>query len=204
MDGSTKRQRLLFVVGNGPRRQGLHRLFGSWWCRSSPTRSTSGFRPASTSPRQWCGTDGGFWQEVSSGSVDAAKAAEPSGSRNRCPSTVGAAKQDWRRRGEGRAILEASPIARRRGSPRMPTRHKTFTARPRWTCWRSAQGRPIGWLNVAHNCVDRHVEAGNGDRVATRWEGEPVGDSREVTYSDLLTEVCKAANALTGLGPGHK
>ncbi|HUO37443.1 MAG TPA: acetyl-coenzyme A synthetase N-terminal domain-containing protein, partial [Mycobacterium sp.] len=35
-----------------------------------------------------------------------------------------------------------------------------------------------GKLNVAYNCVDRHVEAGNGDRVAIYWEGEPVGDSR--------------------------
>ena len=57
-----------------------------------------------------------------------------------------------------------------------------------------------GRLNVAYNCVDRHVEAGNGDRVAILWEGEPVGDSRSLTYSDLLAAVCKAANALTDLG----
>jgi acetyl-CoA synthetase len=57
-----------------------------------------------------------------------------------------------------------------------------------------------GKLNVAYNCVDRHVEAGHGDRVAIHWEGEPVGDSRSLTYADLQTEVCKAANALTGLG----
>ena len=57
-----------------------------------------------------------------------------------------------------------------------------------------------GKLNVAYNCVDRHVEAGNGDRVAIRWEGEPKDDSREITYSELLAEVCKAANALTDLG----
>ncbi|HXL62985.1 MAG TPA: acetate--CoA ligase, partial [Mycobacterium sp.] len=57
-----------------------------------------------------------------------------------------------------------------------------------------------GKLNVAYNCVDRHVEAGLGDRVAILWEGEPVGDSRSLTYSDLLAEVCKAANALTDLG----
>jgi acetyl-CoA synthetase len=56
-----------------------------------------------------------------------------------------------------------------------------------------------GKLNVAYNCVDRHVEAGHGDRVAIKWEGEP-GDSRELTYADLLTEVSRAANALTGLG----
>ena len=56
-----------------------------------------------------------------------------------------------------------------------------------------------GQLNVAYNCVDRHVEAGNGDRVALYWEGEP-GDSREITYADLKREVSKAANALTELG----
>ncbi len=57
-----------------------------------------------------------------------------------------------------------------------------------------------GTLNVAYNCVDRHVEAGHGDRVAIHWEGEPVDDGRSLTYSDLQAEVCKAANALTDLG----
>ena len=61
-----------------------------------------------------------------------------------------------------------------------------------------------GKLNVAYNCVDRHVEAGNGDRVAIHWEGEPVGDSRSLTYSDLQAEVCKAANALTEPGSGRR
>src|ERR1700743_2960806 len=56
-----------------------------------------------------------------------------------------------------------------------------------------------GKLNVAYNCVDRHVEAGNGDRVAIHFEGEP-GDSRAITYAELKDEVAKAANALTGLG----
>ncbi|MGW0659230.1 acetate--CoA ligase [Streptodolium elevatio] len=56
-----------------------------------------------------------------------------------------------------------------------------------------------GELNVAYNCVDRHVEAGLGDRVAIHWEGEP-GDSRAITYAELQREVSKAANALTGLG----
>ncbi|MGW4339434.1 acetyl-coenzyme A synthetase N-terminal domain-containing protein, partial [Rhodococcus koreensis] len=45
-----------------------------------------------------------------------------------------------------------------------------------------------GELNVAYNCVDRHVIAGNGDRVAIAFEGEP-GDTRDLTYNDLLTEV---------------
>ena len=57
-----------------------------------------------------------------------------------------------------------------------------------------------GKLNVAYNCVDRHVEAGNGDRVAIHWEGEPLGDSRVLTYAQLKDEVCKAANAFTELG----
>jgi len=56
-----------------------------------------------------------------------------------------------------------------------------------------------GRLNVAYNCVDRHVEAGNGDRVAIHWEGEP-GDSRDLTYSDLLAEVSKCANTFVDLG----
>ncbi|MBY8888323.1 acetate--CoA ligase [Streptomyces sp. PTM05] len=56
-----------------------------------------------------------------------------------------------------------------------------------------------GELNVAYNCVDRHVEAGLGDRVALHFEGEP-GDTRDLTYAQLKDEVCKAANALTGLG----
>ena len=56
-----------------------------------------------------------------------------------------------------------------------------------------------GTLNVAVNCVDRHVEAGLGDKVAIHFEGEP-GDTRSITYADLHEQVCKAANALTDLG----
>ena len=56
-----------------------------------------------------------------------------------------------------------------------------------------------GELNVAHNCVDRHVEAGNGDRVALHFEGE-AGDTRTVTYAQLKDDVCRAANALVELG----
>ncbi|GGN70110.1 acetyl-coenzyme A synthetase [Actinoplanes lobatus] len=56
-----------------------------------------------------------------------------------------------------------------------------------------------GELNIAYNCVDRHVEAGNGDKVAIHWEGEP-GDTRTVTYADLQRLVSQAANTLTGLG----
>ena len=56
-----------------------------------------------------------------------------------------------------------------------------------------------GKLNAAYNCVDRHVEAGRGDKVAYHWVGEP-GDTRTITYTDLKDEVCKAANALVELG----
>ncbi|MFM7147829.1 MAG: AMP-binding protein, partial [Actinomycetales bacterium] len=56
-----------------------------------------------------------------------------------------------------------------------------------------------GRLNVAHNCVDRHVAAGHGEQVAIRFEGE-AGDRRDITYAQLQDEVCQAANALGELG----
>ncbi len=56
-----------------------------------------------------------------------------------------------------------------------------------------------GKLNVAHNCLDRHVDAGRGDKVAYLWEGEP-GDTRTITYGELCDEVCRVANALKELG----
>ncbi len=57
-----------------------------------------------------------------------------------------------------------------------------------------------GKVNAAYNCVDRHVEAGNGDKVAYHWIGEPEGDTRDITYAELKDEVCQAANALVDLG----
>jgi acetyl-CoA synthetase len=56
-----------------------------------------------------------------------------------------------------------------------------------------------GTLNVSVNCLDRHVRAGHGDRVAFHWEGEP-GDTRTITYAELLGEVERFANVLKGLG----
>ncbi|HEX6416865.1 MAG TPA: acetate--CoA ligase [Acidimicrobiales bacterium] len=56
-----------------------------------------------------------------------------------------------------------------------------------------------GTLNVSYNCLDRHVEAGQGQRIAYHWEGEP-GDSRTITYADLLAEVQRFANVLRDLG----
>lgn len=56
-----------------------------------------------------------------------------------------------------------------------------------------------GKLNVSYNCLDRHVEAGRGDKIAFHWEGEP-GDTRTITYNELLEEVSKFANVLKDLG----
>ncbi len=56
-----------------------------------------------------------------------------------------------------------------------------------------------GTLNVSVNCLDRHVDAGRGDQVAFHWEGEP-GDTRTITYADLLDEAQRFANVLKSLG----
>ena len=75
-----------------------------------------------------------------------------------------------------------------------------FTEVLDWSDAPFAQWFVGGRLNVSYNCVDRHVEAGHGDRVAIYWEGEPVGDARRLTYAELKDEVCRAANALRDLG----
>ncbi|MCC9052815.1 acetate--CoA ligase [Microbacterium sp. F2E] len=77
--------------------------------------------------------------------------------------------------------------------------HTPFTQVLDWSNPPFAQWFADGELNVAYNCLDRHVEAGNGDRIALLWEGEP-GDSRRVTYAELTDEVKRVANVLTGLG----
>jgi acetyl-CoA synthetase len=59
-----------------------------------------------------------------------------------------------------------------------------------------------GKLNVCFNCVDRHVEAGRGDKVAYHWEGEPEDERRTITFGDLQREVVRFANALKELGVG--
>ncbi|MEX2274366.1 MAG: acetate--CoA ligase [Actinomycetota bacterium] len=66
---------------------------------------------------------------------------------------------------------------------------------PPWVRWFVG-----GTLNVSYNCLDRHVEAGGGDKVAYHWEGEPDGQSRTITYAQLHEEVCRFANALRSLG----
>jgi acetyl-CoA synthetase len=57
-----------------------------------------------------------------------------------------------------------------------------------------------GKLNACFNCVDRHVEAGLGDKVAYHWEGEPEGERRTITFAELREDVVRFANALKGLG----
>ena len=68
------------------------------------------------------------------------------------------------------------------------------TWEPPWVRWFEG-----GRLNASYNCLDRHVEAGGGDKVAYHWEGEP-GDTRTITYRDLFEETCRFANALKELG----
>ncbi len=77
--------------------------------------------------------------------------------------------------------------------------HQRFTQVLDWTNPPFAKWFADGKLNAAYNCVDRHVLAGLGDRVAIHWEGEP-GDTRTITYADLHRSVCQAANALLALG----
>ncbi|HYZ11145.1 MAG TPA: acetate--CoA ligase [Actinomycetota bacterium] len=74
---------------------------------------------------------------------------------------------------------------------------RTLTWDSPWVRWFEG-----GKLNVAHNCIDRHVEAGLGDRVAYHWEGEPEGDAETITYARLRADVIRLANGLRSLGVG--
>ncbi|WP_395640686.1 acetate--CoA ligase [Pseudolysinimonas sp.] len=80
--------------------------------------------------------------------------------------------------------------------------HEPFTSTLDWSEAPVAKWFGDGKLNVAYNCLDRHVLEGRGDRIAYHWEGEP-GDTRTLTYAELTTEVKKAANALKALGIGQ-
>ncbi|MBX3091160.1 MAG: acetate--CoA ligase [Cryobacterium sp.] len=80
--------------------------------------------------------------------------------------------------------------------------HTPFTETLDWNNPPFARWFADGRLNVAYNCLDRHVLAGNGERVAIHWEGEP-GDTRTITYAQLTEDVKKAANALETLGIRH-
>ena len=92
------------------------------------------------------------------------------------------------------------------GSPSGPSRPSASAGPSRSTRSSTGATPPFakwyvgGRLNAAYNCVDRHVEAGNGDRVALHFVGEPEDDTRDITYSDLKDEVSQAANALIELG----
>jgi acetyl-CoA synthetase len=77
--------------------------------------------------------------------------------------------------------------------------HTPFTQTLDWSDAPFAKWFADGRINVAYNCLDRHVLAGNGDRVAFHWEGEN-GDTATFTYAQLTAEVKKAANLLTSLG----
>ncbi|MEX5300519.1 AMP-binding protein, partial [Kocuria sp. CPCC 205292] len=79
------------------------------------------------------------------------------------------------------------------------TWNKEFTEVLDWSNPPFAKWFQDGTLNACYNAVDRHVEAGNGERVAIHFEGEP-GDSRSYTYAQLKDEVSRAANAMESLG----
>ena len=80
--------------------------------------------------------------------------------------------------------------------------HKPFETVLDWSNPPFAKWFADGELNVAYNCLDRHVIAGRGDRVAIHWEGEP-GDTRTITYAELTAQVKRAANAFAALGVGQ-
>ena len=80
--------------------------------------------------------------------------------------------------------------------------HTPFTKTLDWSNAPFATWFDDGALNVAYNCLDRHVEAGLGERVAIHWEGEN-GDTRSLTYAELTAEVKRAANAIAALGIGQ-
>jgi len=77
--------------------------------------------------------------------------------------------------------------------------HKSFTKTLDWSNAPFATWFEDGQINASYNCLDRHVKAGLGDRVALLFEGEP-GDTKSYTYAELLAETMKAANALIDLG----
>ena len=78
------------------------------------------------------------------------------------------------------------------------TWHKDFTNTLEWNL-PYAKWFSDGELNISYNCLDRHIENGKGDKVAYHWEGEP-GDTKTITYQELLDEVSKFANVLKEFG----
>ncbi len=100
---------------------------------------------------------------------------------------------------EAYARAEADPEAFWAEQGRRLTWAKPFSQVLDWSAAPHATWFADGELNVAVNCVDRHVDDGYGATVAIHWEGEP-GDARSITYAELKDEVSKAANALVALG----
>ena len=88
----------------------------------------------------------------------------------------------WWRRQADRLTWDQSPT-------------KTLEWNPPFAQWFSD-----GTLNASVNCVDRHVAAGNGDKVAFHWVADAPGETRTITYTQLQDMVCQTANALTELG----
>ena len=115
-------------------------------------------------------------------------------------------------RGDGAVVAEADRLALWEAVGRRLTWDTEFTQVTDTVPTDAAAGTApqIRWyadgrLNVAYNCVDRHVEAGRGEKVALYFEGEP-GDRRAVTYAQLQRQVAQAAHALQelGIGPGDR
>lgn len=102
-------------------------------------------------------------------------------------------------KGDLYAQADADRMAFWADQARMLHWHQDFTQVLDWSDAPFARWFADGRLNVAYNCVDRHVESGHGDQVAIRFEGEP-GDRRDITYRELLADVSRAAHALTELG----
>ncbi|WP_287929404.1 acetate--CoA ligase [Arthrobacter sp.] len=101
--------------------------------------------------------------------------------------------------GEYDAANEDRPAFWGKQARELLTWSKPFTKTLDWTNPPFATWFDDGEINAAYNALDRHVEAGNGDRVAIYFEGEP-GDTRTYTYAQLTDEVKKAANAFESLG----
>ena len=99
------------------------------------------------------------------------------------------------------AQAEADPMGFWAEQARALTWATPFTEVLDWSDAPFAKWFADGSLNVAYNCVDRHVESGHGNQVAIQFEGEP-GDRRDITYAELQDLVCQAANGLTAIGIG--
>ena len=109
-----------------------------------------------------------------------------------------------RRAGERAAGASTTSRSRRSGSARARERLTWFEPFTELYEWEPPYAKWYlgGTLNVCFNCVDRHVEAGRGDKVAYHWEGEPADERRAITYAQLQRDVVRFANALKKLGVG--